>query len=145
MNKKNKPRKKSNKQLLKEAKKRARLQNYKRRNLLDFDYFKELNYNESIPYYNLILQKIVLGCNYHFKGQSNSRMRFVLTEVKGERARLQTRTTNSDFWVDLDDLLFINSEHNMRKALKLRKHRAVSKEEIQRNIDAFGEVTYPKH
>jgi hypothetical protein len=69
-------------------------------------------------------------------------MRFVLTEVKGNQARLQTRITKNDFWVALDKLEFIKSNHNRNKAIKLRKHRAVTSEEIQRNLDAFGELTY---
>lgn len=63
--------------------------------------------------------KLIIGCNYHTKWQKNKAMRFVLKEVKGDRARLMTRTTNRDFWTDVSDLIFITSKHNIDKAKKL--------------------------
>lgn len=65
--------------------------------------------------------KLVIGCNYHTKWQKNKAMRFVLKEVKGNKARLVTRTTNRDFWTDISDLIFITSKHNISKAEKLSK------------------------
>jgi hypothetical protein len=47
-------------------------------------------------------------------------MRFVLTEVASNRARLQTRSSNKDFWTDLKDLIFIPSGYNIDKAKELR-------------------------
>jgi len=62
---------------------------------------------------------IVIGCNYHTTWQKHKAMRFVLAEVKGNKARLQTRTSRRDFWTDLKDLIFIESGHNIRKAKRL--------------------------
>ena len=62
---------------------------------------------------------LVIGCNYHTTWQSHKRMRFVLTEIKGTKARLQTRTSQKDFWTDLKDLIFIETAHNKRKAIEL--------------------------
>jgi hypothetical protein len=60
--------------------------------------------------------RLVIGCNYHTKWQSNKSMRFVLVEIKGEKARLQTRNTRKDFWTNVSDLIFIESNYNKRKA-----------------------------
>ena len=62
------------------------------------------------------ITKIVVGCNYHTTWQSNKGMRFVLAEVKGDKARLQTRNTGKDFWTNVSDLIFIESDYNKRKA-----------------------------
>lgn len=64
-------------------------------------------------------QKLVVGCNYHTKWQKNKSMRFVLKELKDNKARLVTRRTKADFWVDIDDLIFINTAYNKSKAEKL--------------------------
>ena len=64
--------------------------------------------------------ELVIGCNYHTTWQSNSKMRFVLVEIKGERARLQTRVSKKDFWTDVKDLIFIETTHNKNKAKKLK-------------------------
>lgn len=61
-------------------------------------------------------KKLVIGCNYHTKWQSHKAMRFVLVEIKGIRARLQTRNTQKDFWTNVEDLIFIDTEHNNKKA-----------------------------
>jgi len=50
--------------------------------------------------------KIVIGCNYHTKWQSNKSMRFVLLEVNGDKALLGTRTTKKKFWTNMSDLVF---------------------------------------
>lgn len=63
--------------------------------------------------------KIVIGCNYHTTWQRNKGMRFVLAEINGDKARLQTRNTGKDFWTDVKDLIFIESDYNKRKAEKL--------------------------
>lgn len=62
---------------------------------------------------------IVIGCNYHTKWQSNKSMRFVLKEVKGDKARLITRNTGRDFWTNVSDLIFITSGYNISKAKEL--------------------------
>ena len=62
---------------------------------------------------------IVVGCNYHTKWQSNKAMRFVLKEIKGDKARLATRITNKDFWTNVTDLIFIETKHNKEKAQNL--------------------------
>lgn len=63
--------------------------------------------------------KIIVGCNYHTTWQKHKSMRFVLVEIKGEKARLQTRNTNKDFWTNIKDLIFIETKHNKQKAIKL--------------------------
>lgn len=62
---------------------------------------------------------IQIGCNYHTTWQSNKSMRFVLVEINGEKARLQTRRTKKDFWTNVSDLIFITSGINKQKAKKL--------------------------
>ena len=62
---------------------------------------------------------LVIGCNYHTTWQSNKGMRFVLKELKGSKARLETRNTNKNFWTNISDLIFIETGHNKRKAQKL--------------------------
>lgn len=64
--------------------------------------------------------ELVIGCNYHTKWQSKKSMRFVLKEVKGNRARLITRNTKKDFWTNVDDLIFINTIHNRQKAIDIK-------------------------
>ena len=59
---------------------------------------------------------IVIGCNYHTTWQRYKAMRFVLVEIKDNKARLQTRNTKKDFWTDIKDLVFIDSKHNKQKA-----------------------------
>jgi len=65
--------------------------------------------------------RLVIGCNYHTTWQSNKAMRFVLVEVKGLKARLKTRNTSKDFWTNIEDLIFIESDYNKRKAENLSK------------------------
>lgn len=62
---------------------------------------------------------IQIGCNYHTKWQSNKTMRFVLIEIKGDKARLQTRSSKKDFWTNLSDLIFITTDYNKQKAKNL--------------------------
>jgi hypothetical protein len=64
---------------------------------------------------------LVIGCNYHTKWQKSKGMRFVLAEIKGDRARLETRNTNKNFWTNVSDLIFIETGHNFKKASKLSK------------------------
>jgi len=82
--------------------------------------WKEDNKNPELPLRNINNQRIVIGCNYHTIWQSKGNMRFVLTEVKGEKARLQTRASRKDFWTDLKDLIFIPSSYNLEKSRELR-------------------------
>lgn len=69
--------------------------------------------------HNFNQNTIIVGCNYHTKWQSNSKMRFILVEVKGGKARLKTRNTEKDFWTNISDLIFIMSNHNINKGLKI--------------------------
>jgi hypothetical protein len=45
-------------------------------------------------------------------------MRFVLKEVKGDKARLITRNTKKSFWTNISDLIFIETKHNKSKITK---------------------------
>jgi hypothetical protein len=60
--------------------------------------------------------RLVVGCNYHTTWQSNKSMRFVLVEIKGSKARLQTRRTRRDFWTNVKDLIYIDTKYNNKKA-----------------------------
>lgn len=62
---------------------------------------------------------IVIGCNYHTKWQKDKGMRFVLAEIKGDKARLYTRNTHRNFWTNVSDLIFVMSGHNISKARHL--------------------------
>ena len=64
--------------------------------------------------------KIQIGCNDHTKWQSNRAMRFVLKEVKGDKARLITRSSGRDFWTNVSDLIFIETKHNKEKYNNLK-------------------------
>ena len=69
------------------------------------------------------MTKIAIGCNYHTTWQSKKAMRFVLKEIKEDKARLATRTTGKDFWTNVSDLIFIESDHNINKANQFKlKH-----------------------
>lgn len=61
-------------------------------------------------------QRLVIGCNYHTKWQMSKGMRFVLAEIKGDKARLYTRNTKKEFWTNVSDLVFIETDYNKRKA-----------------------------
>jgi len=82
--------------------------------------WKEMNTNNNLPTHNVNGALIVIGCNYHTTWQTNRRMRFVLTDVKGNKARLQTRISGKDFWTNLKDLIFIETNYNKQKAKELR-------------------------
>ena len=64
--------------------------------------------------------KLIIGCNYHTKWQSNPAMRFILKEIKGDKARLATRVSKKDFWTDVSDLIFIETSYNKNKAERLK-------------------------
>jgi hypothetical protein len=81
--------------------------------------WKEENANGNLPIYNVSGSLLVIGCNYHTIWQSHKSMRFVLTEIKGTKARLQTRNSRKDFWTNVDDLIFIESGYNKQKAREL--------------------------
>jgi len=81
--------------------------------------WKKQNANCNFPIYNINGSLLVIGCNYHTTWQSNKSMRFVLTEIKGTKARLQTRNSRKDFWTNVDDLIFIESGYNKQKAREL--------------------------
>lgn len=59
---------------------------------------------------------LIIGCNYHTKWQSHPAMRFVLKEVKGNKAVLYTRRTRKEFSTNIEDLIFIKSHTNIIKA-----------------------------
>ena len=59
---------------------------------------------------------LIIGCNYHTKWQKHKAMRFVLKEIKGDKARLITRNTKKDFWTNISDLIFVMTKHNIDKA-----------------------------
>lgn len=61
-------------------------------------------------------EQITIGCNYHTTWQSHPAMRFVLVEVKGDKAILETRRTKKRFECNLSDLIFIKTHHNKNKA-----------------------------
>lgn len=65
------------------------------------------------------MDKLIIGCNYHTKWQSNKSMRFVLKEIQGDKVRLITRRTNKNFWTKASDLIFIETDHNKDKAKKI--------------------------
>ena len=64
-------------------------------------------------------QLIVEGCNYHTTWQSNKAMRFVLSKDEGDRVILKTRTTGKVFFCKTEDLIFITSGYNIRKACNI--------------------------
>ena len=71
---------------------------------------------------NVIGSEVIVGCNYHTSWQSDSRMRFVLSEVKGEKARLTTRNSRKNFWTNVDDLVWIDTRHNNKKGENLIRY-----------------------
>lgn len=86
------------------------------------DKWKVKNADRNLPKHNAIGSLIVIGCNYRTTWQSNKQMRFVLTDVKGDKAKLQTRRSRKTFWTDLKDLIFIDTNYNKIKAKELRNH-----------------------
>lgn len=67
------------------------------------------------------MTQLIVGCNYHTTWQKVKAMRFVLKEVKGNKAVLTTRTTNRTFETNVSDLIFIESKYNKEKAKRLTK------------------------
>lgn len=63
--------------------------------------------------------KLVIGCNYHTTWQAHKAMRFVLSEINGDKVRLSTRTTGKSFWTDKSSLIEIDSKHNRNKKKRL--------------------------
>jgi len=63
-------------------------------------------------------QRYVPGCNYHTTWQKESGMRFVLAKLDWSRgmAQLRTRVSGRLFWTKIDDLIFIQSAYNIKKA-----------------------------
>ena len=76
--------------------------------------FQKMNGN--LPIFSVTGMLLVVGCNYHTTWQKHRNMRFVLTELKGDKARLQTRNSGRDFWTDTKDLIWIDTNHNNYKA-----------------------------
>ena len=64
---------------------------------------------------------LVIGCNYHTTWQSHPAMRFVLVEVKDDKARLKTRASRKDFWTDVKYLIFIDTNYNRNKGKRLNE------------------------
>ena len=80
----------------------------------------DLETRESLLIFTQMKEQIIkIGCNYHTTWQSDHRMRFVLAEVKDDKARLQTRHTKKDFWTNIEDLIFIQTKHNINKSKRL--------------------------
>ena len=65
--------------------------------------------------------RLVIGCNYHWSKASHKAMRFVLSGLRGDYALLTTRTTNKRFWVNKNEIIFIETKYNIEKANKLEK------------------------
>lgn len=82
--------------------------------------YTQINKDESLPLKNETDNLIVVGCNYHTTWQSKRGMRFILDNVIGKKGKLITRNTDASFWVNLNELIFIQSTHNYQKAKKLR-------------------------
>lgn len=66
-------------------------------------------------------ERIVIGCNYHTKWQTDKAMRFVLLGIQLNRALLGTRKTHKRFWTNTEDLIFIRTQYNIDKADRLEK------------------------
>lgn len=66
-------------------------------------------------------EHLVIGCNYHTTWQSHNRMRFILIDIKGDKALLGTRTTKKRFWTKADNLIFIKTGYNFSKARDIIK------------------------
>ena len=81
---------------------------------------RDANEEPSLPLRNKKGHLIIIGCNYHTTWQSNHKMRFVLSEVEGDKVRLTTRVSRKSFWSGIEDLIFIETRHNKEKAEKLR-------------------------
>jgi hypothetical protein len=62
---------------------------------------------------------LVLGCNYHLTWQREKKMRFVLDEISKGKATMITRMSKRRFFTNIDDLIFIGSVHNKRKAKEM--------------------------
>lgn len=103
--------------------------------MLQFDVrvFEKRNQDDDFPKTNAKGRRIVIGCNYHTNWQSSRSMRFVLTDVKDGKAKLQTRHSKKTFWTELDDLIFIKTETNMIKAERLTKKGKYWKEDTPPN------------
>lgn len=81
--------------------------------------WKIQNSKNTHPFINENGQPLIIGCNYHTKWQSHPSMRFVLTDIDGEKAKLQTRQSKKTFWTSINDLIFINTCYNQKKAKEL--------------------------
>ncbi len=81
--------------------------------------WKQINASGNLPSRNKAGALLVIGCNYHTTWQSIKSMRFVLAEIKGDKARLKTRASKKDFWTNIDDLIFIETGYNKQKAKEL--------------------------
>lgn len=60
--------------------------------------------------------RIVIGCNYHVTDENGNLKRYILAEVVGTKARLHTRQFKEAMWVNVRDIVFIESEKNRKKA-----------------------------
>jgi hypothetical protein len=64
---------------------------------------------------------LIIGCNYHTKWQPDKRMRFILKSVSGETATITTRYGKKNIETNVSDLIFIMTDHNKAKAIRLTK------------------------
>ena len=78
--------------------------------------------NKEIRLNKLPKHKLIIGCNYHTTWQSDKRMRFVLKKVNGDKALLTTRITKKEFWTNVSDLIFIETNYNINKAVEIYKN-----------------------
>lgn len=81
--------------------------------------WRALNKKYKLPRTNSNNQLLVIGCNYHTTWQSHKAMRFILADIKDNKALLETRTTNNKFYTKIEDLIFIDSKHNKQKACEI--------------------------
>lgn len=64
---------------------------------------------------------LIVGCNYHTTWQSDKAMRFILKGFDKRSATLTTRTTGKEFKTSIEDLVFINTWYNIKKAKDILK------------------------
>jgi hypothetical protein len=61
---------------------------------------------------------LIVGCSYHIPHQIHKNTTFLLDEIDGDRAKLKPKISTIPIWVNVDDLIFINTKFNRMKANK---------------------------
>lgn len=71
---------------------------------------------------NKLNHPLIVGCNYRYTTQRYKNAHFMLVDINSSsgKARLVTRTTNKDFWIDIDRLIYLHNENNQRKAQRIK-------------------------